>query len=246
MKIEYFSHRGAVRDKNEDTIIGLTYLVGYTPYHVFVVCDGVGGGADGKFASSTVCEQIKEGLESLTKQGYRSEDVNLEVVQLTVSRSVQKANELIYQKYGRLGKLSGTTCTVLITNGKEFNYLHVGDSRLYELGELELIQLTVDDTYVQAEVSAGRMTEAQALTHPKRHVITKAVGATLNVLMYHSDIYEATRPLILTSDGYSELLTFKNVKELVASSSSASLIAEGMMDRGQKDNLSLVLIDFGG
>ena len=245
MFLEFYSNKGAVRSKNEDSIVGLSLDCCGNSYYVLAVCDGVGGGQEGKFASSTVCSEIEKVVSTDFELNSSDGDV-LEKLQSMVTRAILSANKIIYNTYSKFGKQSGTTCTVLITNGVSYNFIHVGDSRLYEVQEIELVPVSVDDTYVQQEISAGRMTEAEALTHPKRHSITKAVGAFKDVNLFKSGILKVEYPMMLTSDGYSDHLKFQTVRDLLVRKNSLSDVADIMMENGQRDNLSAILIDFKG
>lgn len=244
MKVRYYSHRGGYngttrvqgyRKSNEDTILVMQLSSDSASYHIALVCDGMGGGVDGKYASSKVCSQVKQQFENFSLP----EQDCLAVIQNNVYRAISDAHEHIKSKYQGNG-VSATTCTAVVTDGARFRYLHIGDSRLYSLDSGQLHLLTVDDTWVNREVSAGRMTEQEALKHPKRHVITKAIGTGTIASMVLSNELALADGLLLTSDGFSEYLSIERVSRMLNQEASLEDLALEMIEQGQRDNISAV------
>lgn len=246
MRVEYYSDKGGYngttrkagyRSHNEDTIlIESLRTADDTQYLVAVVCDGMGGGVDGKFSSSKVCEDIRLALEDMTIP----ETDPLKAIQNTVYRAVIKAHSYIYNKYLNQ-KQSATTCTALITDGVSYRYVHIGDTRLYALGD-KLNLVTVDDTWVQREISRGNLTEAEAKVHRNRHMITKAVGVGKVIQLYISNEFPVTSDFLLTSDGFSEFLTQDKANILKNQEGELEHMAKLMINEGQKDNISAIIV----
>lgn len=234
IKFKSYSNVGRVRKWNEDTVLGVSVECSDKVFHVFVVADGMGGGIEGKSASSSVCSEIKKCLDNV------DDSFNLDSLLIVLKQAVVKASDRIFYNTRSSG-ISGTTCTVLVTDSENYGYLHIGDSRLYEVSDEELKQITLDDTYVQRELSKGNMTEDEAKVHPKRHLLTKAVGVSKDTLVYKSGIKELNSPLVLTSDGFSEFITYELVNKVISGGDIGD-IATNMLDKGQKDNLSAIIV----
>lgn len=234
IKFKSYSNVGRVRKKNEDTVLGVSVKCSEKTFYVFVVADGMGGGVEGKLASSVVCSEVKRCL------GNVDDSYTLDSLLMVLRQAVAKANDTIFSNTSRSG-ISGTTCTVLVTDSENYGYLHIGDSRLYEVSDEKLIQITIDDTYVQRELSKGNMTKDEAKVHPKRHLLTKAVGVSKDALVYKSAIKRLTSPLVLTSDGFSEFVTYELIHKVIGGGDIGD-IATNMLDKGQKDNLSAIIV----
>lgn len=248
LKVEYYSHRGGYngttrvrgyRAENQDTICLLSLSVGGGSGDILVaiMCDGMGGGLDGKYASSYICSVIQPTLESIDVPA----EYDLRFIQSVIYKTLLKANDDIVHKYGASG-VSATTCTVLVTDGSDYCYLHVGDTRLYDITE-GMEQITVDDTYVGELVRLGKLTVEEARVHPKRHRITKALGvAGVDIYLSKLCSYKDNGIMLLTSDGFSEFLTDEKVSLLRSSEGSLELLADMMVEEGQRDNISAILI----
>ena len=240
VKIECYSNVGRVRKENEDTVLALSFQVSGKPYWVGVVCDGIGGGEDGKYASSLVCKSILDAIDSYEVQG----DSVLEDLANLVSYTLNKCNSIIYKKYlGSKATVCGTTCSCIILNEKEYITLHVGDSSIFGVRSCKFDKLTEDHTLTREKVLQGLITEEEALTDPSRHTILRAVGINKHLQVDVSDVKEHKyKGYLLTSDGYSEFLTLDRVSEIYNYSLTLEDVACEMLDLGQRDNLSAVWI----
>lgn len=240
VKIECYSNVGRVRKENEDTVLALSFQVSGEPYWVGVVCDGIGGGEDGKYASSLVCKSIMDAIGGYEVQGGNV----LEDLANLVSYTLNKCNSTIYKKYlCSKATVCGTTCSCIILNDKEYIMLHVGDSSIFGVRSCKFDKLTVDHTLTREKVLQGLITEEEALTDPSRHTILRAVGINKHLRVDVSDVKEHNyKGYLLTSDGYSEFLTLDRVSEIYNYSLTLEDVACEMLDLGQRDNLSAVWI----
>ncbi len=149
---------GRVRKDNQDS--------GYAGAWLLAVCDGVGGGARGDIASSTAVAQLRR----LDEQP--GPDL-LGLVAGGLHRSHDRIAELVDDDPALNG--TSTTATVALFDGSRVGIAHVGDSRAYLMRSGTLTQLTRDHTFVQSLIDEGRITEAEARTHPHRNLILKAL-----------------------------------------------------------------------
>ncbi len=135
---------------------------------LFVVADGMGGAAGGKEASSMAVDVV-----------FRTyyDDPDPEIVP-SLERAIQAANTHI-QQYGRANpelRGLGTTIVVAVIRDRMLVVGNVGDSRAYLLRDGELSQVSLDHTMVQEQVRDGLLTPEEALTHPRRHVLSRNLG----------------------------------------------------------------------
>jgi serine/threonine protein phosphatase PrpC len=153
------SHTGLIRTSNEDSV--------YAGPRLLAVADGMGGAAAGEVASAVAIASIAPLDEDAPGADLLAE----------LKAAAQSANDHLRLMVGADGSLQGmgTTLVALLFSGGRLGLLHVGDSRCYLLRDDELIQITHDHTLVQALVDEGRISEAEASTHPQRSVITRVL-----------------------------------------------------------------------
>lgn len=252
MRLEYYSDRGGYngtsrvkgyREKNEDTIGCFKVSgveLGETPIYVLVVCDGMGGGVRGKYASSLTVQSIRTAVESIAEK--KSSQTWLEAVAEVVSQGIYRAHSRLCDEFANVKGTSATTCTVGIIQGSQFLTLQVGDSRLYVLNQRGLHLQTEDDSWAFNQLKEGNMTEAEIKKHPNRHKITKAVGVSRGFRLQQSSVLELKvgEGILLTSDGFSEFLTKEKAKLIWSKENQLESMSRMMIGEGQKDNISAI------
>jgi protein phosphatase len=211
---------------------------------VFAVADGVGGAEAGEVASETAVEVIQQAFAH-HKDGDDAEDL-MEI-------AIQRANVSIFQmarEHPRFAMMA-TTIVALHVNGRHVTIGHVGDSRLYRLTPAGILKReTEDHSVVEEEVRAGRMTAAQAATHPSRNVISRALGAeqAVEVDMKTLDVEDGTT-FLLCSDGITRHVNDEEIGAVLRSKSSlddaCSELKRLCFERGAEDNLTAVLVRIG-
>lgn len=171
MRIVAKTDTGRVRKSNQDS-----YAAGELPGGVAwaVVCDGMGGASGGNVASSMAVKTISEHITS----GYR-EGMGSQSVKNMLESAITAANVRIYDMASSNEGLHGmgtTVVAVLVADGQVY-ISHAGDSRAYLIGNGgELRQLTRDHSVVQEMVETGKLTPDEAKAHPRKNVITRALG----------------------------------------------------------------------
>jgi len=156
--------QGKVRAKNEDSIGIFHTDLGL----LIIMCDGLGGGLSGEFAS-------KSSVETIHKTFIESAETDL---LKRIRLSIEKANKFVYEKSNENLYFKGmaTTCEVLLLNGSTAFWGHIGDSRIYSHKNKKLNQLTKDHSLIQKLIDKGKLAIKEFNNHPKKSVITKAIG----------------------------------------------------------------------
>ncbi|MEO6391755.1 MAG: PP2C family serine/threonine-protein phosphatase [Pyrinomonadaceae bacterium] len=212
---------------------------------LFVVADGVGGAQAGEVASQTAIEVLGEAFR------HHLPDVDNEDL---MEMAIQRANHSIHGMAGDNSKMArmATTIVALHLDGNIATIGHVGDSRLYRLSPGgKLFRETRDHSVVEEEVRAGRMTPEQAVNHPSRNVISRALGAeeTVDVEMRSVEVVPGTA-FLLCSDGITRHIPDDELRNHMISPNSPEAICEELKrvcyERGAEDNLTAVMVRLQG
>jgi protein phosphatase len=237
------SDMGNIRSNNED--IGMFYRIADESImrekgYLLIVADGMGGHKAGEVASKLATETISQ--QYFKQNGIAGIEKNL-------FRAFTLANKRIYEL--ATGQKAyhgmGTTCSAFVVVGDTVYYAHVGDSRGYLLKNKSIMRITEDHTYVQELVSKGEITPKEADTHPKRNILTNAMG-TKPELKIDTGIckypFEINDRLMLCSDGLYDYLNETEIAEALNTRSlqeaAEYMIAEAKR-RGGHDNITVVL-----
>lgn len=225
---------GKVRKVNEDSMIELPGLL--------VVADGMGGHAAGDVASRIVIETFASWMDG---PGLLPISELSEVISLANTAVVKESHHS-----GREGMGSTVVGMAVVDNGGEAAVVvfHVGDSRCYRVvdGEVELI--TRDHSHVQELVDSGEITEAQAVHHPLRNVVTRAVGIDAVVAADYLVLPEVPHQrLFLCSDGISGEIEPERLNELMLLEQDPQLVVDAILAEvlagRAADNATLVVVD---
>lgn len=231
---------GNVRTNNED--VGLFFRVeeAHEKGCLMMVADGMGGHNAGEVASRMAADIISH--EYFKQNGS---------VEKSLSRSFELANKKIFEmsQSNRSMKGMGTTCTTLVVIGSDIYYSQVGDSRAYLLKQNKIYQITEDHTYVQELVNKGEITIIEASTHPKRNILTNAMGTKESLRIdtgkFALPIEEKDR-LMICSDGLYDYLNDDDIARILGGNSlhnAASEMVDEAKKRGGHDNITVVLAE---
>lgn len=253
MKAYGLTDRGMIREANEDCI-GITRLA--CGLCIAVVCDGMGGAAGGKIASE-IAESAFMQYMIAAADTIESSKFDTRKIKSALRRAVECANSAVIARAREDASLFGMGCTlnaaVYCESRSRIYYANVGDSRLYMINKRSIKQLTKDHSYVQLLVDNKEITPEEAENHPKKNLITRAVGIGDDV---EADIFDRRiSPLskayfLLCSDGLHGMLPSDTLKSVALSDVS---IEEKVFtyirlanEAGGVDNISAVLIYTGG
>jgi protein phosphatase len=236
------SDRGAVRKRNED-YFGIfdpeSDELAVTCGVLVIVADGMGGHLSGAAASRKVVEALAETYF----HDCRADEKEID----RLARSLREANRSVFMTVGegRQG-LAGTTCTALALFPDSVHLVHAGDSRAYLVRGNAIQQLTKDHSVVGEMVRNGMLSKEEARRHPRRNVITKAVGLKEDV---NPDTHAAipVEPgdiFVACSDGLFSMISDETIAGIVSSNppkeACAALIAEANA-KGGEDNITVVI-----
>lgn len=231
------SHTGMQRADNQDSYAAFA-LDGA---EFGIVADGMGGHAGGKTASAMAIESIGGRLRS----EYTAQMTESQVCSL-LKECFSEANMQIYEKALKEPALRGmgTTVTLAMIRGEKAVVAHAGDSRAYLVKDGEAVQVTTDHTLVQDLMDRGEITPQEALAHPKKHMITRALGTEPSI---STDIYTCRcvgQTLILCSDGLTNMLDNRRIAAVVCEAKNLEDAVHALVreanSAGGTDNITVV------
>ena len=239
MQIFSKTDRGRVRTDNQDA-----YFAGkITDGSVFaVVCDGMGGANAGNVASGLAVRHISEYVIRSYRDGMDMTDT-----EKTLKNAIVSANISLYDKAVNNAELAGMGTTAVAAFVKDGTAViaHVGDSRIY-LVNGEIKQLTRDHSVVQSLIESGKITPEDAKVHPRKNVITRALGAEENVAV-DSDCLNLSNgdTLLLCSDGLTNFLDDKDILKVFQNNDISAVterLVEEANENGGGDNITVVTV----
>lgn len=235
---------GTVRKSNQDAI---DWCVDETSGQaLLVVADGMGGYQGGEEASRIAVDTVMEVLGP-----YLGNIETVESTKTLVQSALDLASERIDVRKAEAPDLAkmGTTIVLAWVAGQRALIAHIGDSRCYGLHGSNLQCLTRDDTVVQNMLEDGSIREQDVPNVPFRNVLTRALGASDVQATFGEVWLEPGDQLLLCSDGLMEALDEDEWLDLLAGSDSghtgAQTLIDASLERGAKDNVSVVLLTTG-
>ncbi len=240
MKLIAKTDKGLVRSTNQDA-----YITGELSDDVVVavVCDGMGGAKGGNIASSLAVKLIYEQISAQFREDMQSKSVKnmLESV-------INAANAGVHNIARSNSELDGmgTTVVVAIINKNTAYIAHAGDSRAYLINKNGLERLTHDHSVVQQLVDSGRITQQEAMNHPRSNIITRALGVDDYVDIDFAEYsFSKGDCLLICTDGLTNSLSDEDIAK-IASDTRFYLLAEVLVDsaknQGGRDNITVVTI----
>ena len=235
---------GLKRKRNEDNLLCLSGEETPTSVDaVLVVADGIGGHVDGDVASQMAVDAVGRLIvERLSDQEPHSDEWPDLLARILEDASSQIHKEALHRQQA---VPMGTTCTMAVVSSGTAYIAHVGDSRAYLYRNGTLTQLTTDHTWVQQQVSQGRLTLEEASVHPRRNIVTQALGLgpdieveTVTMDLQSDDI------LLIFSDGIHGLIEDRYIASILNMSSlveSKDRLIDRAKEEGGYDNITVTL-----
>lgn len=241
MQVFGITDRGCVRAENQDNFRVLLAEDG--SWAVLVLCDGMGGAHGGQTASTIATETfLTEAKELLAG----SDSLDLPAL---VRRAASMANLGVYERGITDPECSGmgTTLVAVVCRGEETAVANIGDSRCYWYRSGRIRQITRDHSLVRDMIERGVITEKEARTHPRKNIITRAVGLeeTVKCDVFLPEMQEGD-VLLLCSDGLSNMVQATEIcdtiTELSVGEECCAELLELALERGAPDNVTVVLL----
>lgn len=239
MKAYSVTDVGAKRKVNQDYVYCKEETIGNLP-NLFIVADGMGGHNAGDMASKTCVECVAD---------FVRENTHLQTPISIIEKAVTLANSRIIEKAKSQEEYEGMGTTfVASTIIDDVMYVaNVGDSRLYVINDT-ITQITEDHSLVEEMIKNGEIDRKNARFHPNKNIITRALGASEEVLADFFEISVKKNDIILMcSDGLSNMLDDDEIFKMVTQGkddivmTSLRLVAKAN-EYGGKDNISIVMI----
>lgn len=229
---------GKKRRVNQDYVYTSESSIGNLP-NLFIVADGMGGHNAGDFASKlTVETMLNEIADSFEKNPVK-----------ILSKAISTANDVIRRKAAETPDMEGMGTTVVAATsiGRYLHVANVGDSRLYVVGK-EIRQVTKDHSLVEEMVRIGTISHSEARNHPDKNIITRAIGASVEVEpdFFTVELEEGDAVLMCT-DGLTNMLEDEEIRMILSGGRDIVEKAQALVDaanaNGGRDNISVVLIE---
>lgn len=241
MKSFYITDTGKVRSHNEDSV---TIVKNAASEHLMIVADGMGGHRAGEVASSMVIQQIGERFQKLSTIGSKQDAI------AWLRENVKEVNSKIISYSNEHPEASGlgTTCVMALLTKDMLIFVNIGDSSGFVFKDGKLKKVTKDHTLVNFLVETGELSEEDAVNHPKKNVLMKALGATDKCEMDMFEVETDVDAIMLCSDGLTNMLSQEqiervlNEEDLSVDNKLIKLVKKANV-RGGLDNISIAFID---
>ncbi len=234
MQAHALSDIGKVRETNEDSFVCRPPL--------FVVADGMGGHMAGEVASRMAVETVGNAVAA----GDGAEP------QALLTQAITQANQLIFRMSQDNSACAGmgTTVTAALAVGMRLYWGHVGDSRLYLLRGDTFAQITEDHSLVSELVKKGSITASEALLHPHRNILTRAVGTADQVRVDTGSLdLAAGDKVLICTDGLTNMVSDGDIAAILrrddAGTALLAMLVARANDAGGLDNITAILLSCG-
>ena len=235
----YLTDPGMVRDHNEDSVI---IVKNDENSYLMAIADGMGGHSAGEVASSIAISYLGKHFKESFRNMSKVDAVNW------IRDSVDEINLNIFQheKTHPESKGMGTTLVLAVLTKDYLLFGNVGDSSGFVMKDKKIHKVTYDHTLVNLLVSAGELTKEEASVHPKKNVLMKALGATLEVDVDIFDCDMDATEILLSSDGLTGMLDRESIEKVLLSEGTCeekvNKLIQKANNRGGTDNISVAYL----
>lgn len=240
-----YTDKGRVREINEDN----WYVNEPSPISkafYAIVADGMGGHNAGEVASNMATTIISEYINK-----RYSDELTYDELKIILLKAVEEANTHILTESmtsKERGGMGTTLITCFVTNDKAI-VTHVGDSRVYIIRKDTIYRITKDHSLVAQLVEEGKITEEEALHHPQKNVITRAIGTDTSVDIDMCEFeLEDSDIILLCTDGLSNMLTDEEILNTVTESENVIISPNNLVkyanEKGGEDNITAVVLKY--
>ena len=240
MKIYSKTDKGKIRTLNEDAFAAGELNSGMC---WAIVCDGMGGQKCGEIASATAVKVISDYILSSYRVSMTSNSIRTMLLS-----AVEQANIKVFDMAKKTDEMKGmgTTVVAAVIVEKTAHVVHAGDSRMYVVSNGKAEQITRDHSMVQNMVEKGQITAAEAKSHPRKNIITRALGVSESIEAEYNEVYIGEDDVVLLcTDGLTNFVDVSLIEQTVKTTP-LSLVADKLIelanDFGGGDNITTVVI----
>lgn len=228
----YNTDIGIRRKTNQDSLVIRHASTDKGETIMAVVCDGMGGLAEGELASKEMALRFASWFSDVLPD-YIYSELNMELLKKDWGRIIIDQDDIMSIYAEKKGYILGTTVTALLLFDDHYYIVHVGDTRCYQFFEDSVKQITEDDSLVESELRRGMITPEEAETDPRRNILTNCVGGERGVIPgFYDGVIGASIGFLLCTDGFWHRNSPEKLNEI-----SASLLA------GDAENLQRTLAE---
>lgn len=241
MRIYAETDIGMVRKMNQDA-----YYISEEKdsYKLCILADGMGGYTGGEVASRLACRATSK---YIIEHFDETQEYTKEAIMQIIKDAMNYANSIVYEKSREIEELDqmGTTLEIcLIYNNRAF-IGHIGDSRIYRIRQDIMRKITVDHSYVQKLIKDGTITKEEAIHHPKKNMLMKALGCEEEI---EPDVmvkgFNPGDIILICSDGLTNMIAEQEIYNIIINdieSASENLIKKAK-ELGGTDNITVIII----
>ena len=240
-----YTDKGLVRKTNEDN----WYVNEPSPISksfYAIVADGMGGHNAGDVASNMATNTISKYINK-----HYTDELSYDALKALLIKAVEESNRQILAESIKSREKTGMGTTLVmcfIINNKAI-VTHVGDSRLYLIKKEKIHRMTKDHSLIAELIDEGKITETEALNHPQKNVITRAIGTDHIVDI---DVYEFSLTdgdiILLCTDGLSNMISDDEIKDTILNSENVIIAPKNLVDlankKGGADNITAVILKY--
>ncbi|WP_010240287.1 Stp1/IreP family PP2C-type Ser/Thr phosphatase [Clostridium arbusti] len=207
---------------------------------IYIIADGMGGHNAGEIASKIAVESTIDYIKSLNKFDD-PENILCEAIKI--------ANTNIYNMASTDSSMSGmgTTITACLIIHDKIIVANVGDSSCFIVKTNDINKITKDHSLVQQLVDSGSITEEEAINHPNKNIITRALGTNISVDVDLFDInIKDILKVILCTDGLTNVVSKHEIYDIIIKNNNkdaCSQLVELSKLKGSKDNISVIIFE---
>lgn len=247
----YYTDNGTEKTTNQDALLVEKGRIENDLFHLFLVCDGMGGLEKGEVASgelvNSFAEWFRRELPAIWKEQSGGQAAGR--IERSLKELLDRENRKI-AAYGKGRRISlGSTVSAMLTVNDTYYIIHVGDCRIYEVSG-QLVQLTKDHTLVARDIEQGRIRPEDAESDSRRNVLLQCIGASEEIEpQFLTGLIRKDAVYFLCSDGFRHELAAGEMlqgfaPEQLTSSQKIGEICERLsrlaMNRGEQDNITVL------
>jgi serine/threonine protein phosphatase PrpC len=241
MKFAAITDKGMIRPNNEDNY---QIISGYgNKPSFFIIADGMGGHSSGEIASKIAVDIAENHIKNADNKLNNEEEIIELINTIIIDADIEIQNS---SSKGQNTKGMGTTFIIMIIVNNMAYIGHIGDSRVYIISNRAINRITTDHSFVEELLKSGTITKKQADNHPKRNLITRALG---HIEDEKADVYkvllEKNDVLLMCTDGLTNKVTEEEILKETLKNKIPYDICRNLVDkaneRGGEDNITVIV-----